>query len=115
MGLTIIKIILTIISTMVGWIIGYCIADKFSKLSKAEQIEQLKQWLLLAVTEAERIYGEKLGSLKLEYVYEEFRRVFPKLANKISFETFSKYVDIALEKMRKCIASNEKFKDYIEE
>ena len=107
------SVLIRIIFGVIGGLLGFVIAEYFNGLSLKEKIKCLKNWLLYAVSEAESIYGEKLGAIKLEYVYERFQEVFPHLASKISFEKFSSFVDEALEKMRNCIESNSKFKEYI--
>ena len=109
-----IKIILLVISAIIGGVVGVLAANGLMKLPKSEQLNTLQKWLVYACTEAEKLYGEKMGVMKLEYVYEKFTKVFPKLAKKIPFDKFSEYVDIALEKMRELIKSNPKFKEYVE-
>lgn len=109
-----IKIILSIVAAIIGGIVGVLAANGLMKLPKSEQLKTLQKWLLYACTEAEKFYGEKMGVMKLEYVYEKFTKVFPKLAKKIPFDKFSEYVDTALEKMRELIKSNPKFKEYVE-
>lgn len=107
------KLIAIIISAIIGTgvgVVGYFLLDK---LPKEEKIKKLKKWLVFAVSEAENIYGEKLGVLKLEHVYTNFTKVFPKLSEKITFDEFSKYVDEALEQMKKYMESNKRFKEYV--
>ena len=62
--------------------------------------------MLYAVTEAERELGGGTGQLKLRKVYDMFLAKFPKLSIFISFDTFSRWVDIALDKMREMIEKN---------
>ena len=76
---------------------------KFAGLLTDKQIEKLKEWLLWAVTVAEKELGGGTGALKLRYVYDWFVRTFPWLAKMISFEYFSQMVDEALEQMKKCL------------
>ena len=109
-----IKIILLVVSAIIGGVVGVLAANGLMKLPKSEQLNTLQRWLLYACTEAEKLYGEKMGVIKLEYVYEQFVKIFPKLAKKIPFDKFSEYVDTALEKMRELIKSNPKFKEYVE-
>ena len=109
-----IKIILLVVSAIIGGVVGVLAANGLMKLPKSEQLNTLQRRLLYACTEAEKFYGEKMGIMKLEYVYEKFTKVFPKLAKKIPFDKFSEYVDTALEKMRELIKSNPKFKEYVE-
>ena len=72
----------------------------------AEQRKKVKEWLLLAVTEAEKELGSGTGQLKLRYVYDLFLQRFPAVAKRISFETFSYWVDRALIDMREMLSKN---------
>lgn len=87
---------------------------QFLKLEKDKQLEIVKEWLLLAVVEAEKKLGGGTGQIKLRYVYDMFIEKFKFLALMITFEQFSIMVDMALDKMRLMLSSNEKLKDYIE-
>lgn len=87
----------------------------FLGLPSEEQQKKVLEWLLYAVVKAEKKFKiEKLGRIKLRYVYDLFLDKFPSIAPVVSFEQFSKWVDIALDEMRKAIESNPKFKEYIE-
>ena len=94
-------------------VIGFGIYQ-FIKLEKDKQLEIVKEWLLLAVVEAEKKLGGGTGQIKLRYVYDMFIEKFKFLALMITFEQFSVMVDMALDKMRLMLSSNEKLKDYIE-
>ena len=85
----------------------------FFKLSKEKQIEMIKQWLILAVVEAEKKLGEKTGQLKLRYVYDLFINRFKFASKFITFEQFSALVDEALEAMRHLIETNIAIATYI--
>lgn len=87
---------------------------QFLKLEKDKQLEIVKEWLLLAVVEAEKKLGGGTGQIKLRYVYDMFIEKFKFLALMITFEQFSIMVDMALDKMRLMLSSNEKLKDYVE-
>ena len=89
-----------IISIAVGLIAGVAIYFTWKYPSK------VREWMLYAVTEAERELGVGTGQLKLRKVYDKFLTKFPKLSIFISFETFSSWVDIALDKMREMIEKN---------
>jgi len=78
----------------------------FLKLPRPEQLKKVKEWLLLAVIEAENHFGSETGKLKLRYVYDAFLFKFPWLAKVISFETFAGLVDEALEDMENLLAEN---------
>lgn len=94
-------------------VIGFGIYQ-FLKLEKDKQLEIVKEWLLLAVVEAEKKLGGGTGQIKLRYVYDMFIEKFKFLALMITFEQFSIMVDMALDKMRLMLSSNEKLKDYVE-
>lgn len=79
---------------------------KFAKAPKETQIKIVKEWLRYAVTLAESELGSGTGQLKLRMVYNMFLSKFPTLAKLIPFETFSVYVDEALEWMNAQIESN---------
>ncbi len=67
----------------------------------------VKRWLLCAVALAEKEFGAGGGSEKLKWVYEKFSGLFPVFAVFVSFETFSRWVDIALDYMRDALLSVE--------
>lgn len=85
----------------------------FIKRPTNEQIGKVKEWLLLAVTEAEKELGGGTGQLKLRYVYDMFLAKFPYLAQVIPFSSFSGLVDEALEKFRKMLETNTAIKEYV--
>ena len=70
------------------------------------QLAKVREWLLWAVTEAEKELGGGTGKLKLRTVYDAFLTKFPWLAPVIPFEQFSGLVDDALVEMRKLLADN---------
>jgi hypothetical protein len=85
----------------------------FMTLSKDKQIQMVKNWLLLAVVEAEKALGSGTGQLKLRYVYDLFLSKFKYLSLVISFSQFSMLVDEALDTMRDMIANNKQVEQYI--
>jgi hypothetical protein len=100
-------VVLGIIALLIG--IGYTLV-KFFGLPTKEQIKKIKELLLYWVTEAEIELGAGTGVLKLRYVYDIFTSKFPIVAKLITFETFSFWVDEALEQMRELLKENEKIK-----
>ena len=98
-------------------IAGLCIAGIaliwFLRLSKQQQMEMLKQWLILAVVQAEKELGGGTGAVKLRYVYDMFIKRFKFISKIITFEQFSALVDEALEVMRLMIQNNKNVVDYI--
>lgn len=72
-----------------------------------------KEWLLLAVTEAERALGGGVGALKLRSAFNEFVKTFPHLAGIVTFERFSKWVDASLVQMKQMLKDNNKVAEYV--
>ena len=103
-------IVVAIIALLV--VVGLSIY-KFAGLPTKEQTTKIKEWLLYAVTVAESKLGSNTGSLKLRAVYDMFVTKFPVVAKIVSFETFSVWVDEALEEMRKLLETNEHVKNLV--
>lgn len=81
----------------------------------SEQLKKVREWLLYAVTEAEREFGSKTGQIKLRYVYDMFIAKFPYMVAALPFDSFSLLVDEALEKFRKLLESNTSLTAYVEQ
>ena len=103
---------LIIVALGAGVIIGLSI-KKFVETPTPQQLNQIKEWLLFAVAQAEKQFGGGTGQLKLRYVYDKFLTQFPKLAQIISFETFSMLVDEVLKRFKVILAANEYLQAYI--
>lgn len=86
----------------------------FIKMPNNQQLNQIGEWLLYAVTIAEKELGSGTGQVKLRYVYDMFISKFGFLATKITFEAFSIMVDEALDKFRDLLNKNEKVKNFVE-
>ena len=86
----------------------------FIKMPKADQFEAVKEWLLWAVAEAEKLYGSGTGALKLRYVYDLFLSRFKELEYFIPFDEFSKMVDDSLVGFKDLLGKNEKINNYVE-
>lgn len=84
-------------------------------LHSASQHQQamIKEWLLYAVTQAEKELGAGTGQIKLRYVYNMFIEKFPKASKKFSFEKFSILVDEVLKKFEAMLRLNNKIKNYV--
>ena len=95
----------------VAGMVGVCIG-RFLKMPTAAQREKVKEWLLWAVTQAEAELGSGTGKLKLRKTYLFIQR-FPALAMAVSFDTFSLWVDEALEEMRKMLKENKAVKEIV--
>lgn len=94
--------------------IGVYTIAVFIKMPTTEQLLKLKEWLLYAVTEAEKELGSGTGQIKLRYVYDMFIVKFPYLSKTVSFESFSNIVDEVLENFRDMLNTNKKLKNYVE-
>ena len=88
---------------------------RFGKMSTKDQMEAIREWMLMAVTEAERELGGGTGQLKLRYVYDLFVARFPWAAKVIPFSTFSDLVDEALVEMRDMLDKNDAVLMYVKE
>lgn len=85
----------------------------FVKMPADKQLNKVREWLLYAVTKAEKELGGGTGQIKLRYVYDMFVARFVWLARMISFEAFSMMVDEALERMKKMLESNKAMQDFV--
>lgn len=96
----VLKVILTIICIFIVGLI-------------ALHMQSFKNWLIYAVSEAEKYFGSKTGELKLRYVYNLAIQEFPFLAKVIPFSLFHKFVKWALKKMDEMIKNNQVIGDFI--
>lgn len=87
---------------------------KFISLSKERQVENVKQWLIFACLEAEKMLGSKTGKVKLRYVYDLFVSKYKFISCLIPFDIFSKWVDDSLIDMRNMINTNKAIKKIVE-
>ena len=86
---------------------------KFFKYPRSKQIECFKEWLVYAVSLAEKKLGSGTGALKFRQVYDNFATKFPTLVEFISFEKSGSYVNEALISMRKMLENNKDIGVYI--
>lgn len=94
-------------------VVGISAIFMFFKLPTCGQLKKIKEWLLLAVTEAEKELGSGTGQLKLRYVYDLFLMRFPWISRIISFSFFSSLVDEVLVKMRDMLVTNQSIKQLV--
>ena len=80
---------------------------RFLGLPTEQQLDNLKEWLKWAVTEAEKELGSGTGQLKLRRVYDMAIKQFPWIARLVCFEEFSMWVDEALIWLNKQLESNQ--------
>lgn len=76
-------------------------------------IKGFKNWLVWAVSEAEKVLGSGTGQLKLRYVYDTAVLRFPVMAKLMPFTVFTKLVDAALVTMREMIEKNKSIAEVI--
>ena len=86
---------------------------RYFNLPSEAQLAKVREWLLWAVTEAEKELGGGTGKLKLRQVYDLFVTRFPWLARIVPFDLFSSLVDDALEDMRDMLKSNQAVKAHV--
>lgn len=86
---------------------------QFYHLPNSKKAEKVKEWLLYAVTLAEKELGSGTGRVKLRYVYNLAIDKFPIFTKLISFEDFSKMVDETLIIFNEMIKSNNNIIYYI--
>lgn len=103
-----------IIASIAIVVVAISTVINFSQKPSEDQIKAIKEWLVWAVTEAEKALGNGTGKLKLRYVYDKFLNSFPTIAKFIKFDDFSNYVDEALTTMKTLIGSNESVRKYVE-
>ena len=58
-----------------------------------DEMRLFSYWMNFMVTEAEELYGANSGRAKLLYVYTKIIEKYPKIANLMSIEEISDYVD----------------------
>ena len=86
----------------------------FVKLPKDKKIANIKEWLKFAVVDAEKELGSGTGQLKLRMVYNMAVKQFPFIVQLIPFDTFSGWVDEALDWMKDQLAENKVTQSYVE-
>lgn len=101
------------IATISVVILAAMTIHQFLRKPTIEQYNQVKEWILYAVIEAEKTLGSKTGQIKLRMVWDMFLERFPHISPFVTFEMFSSWVDNALVKMRTMIESNKSVAEYI--
>lgn len=87
---------------------------RFFRQPSAQQVAQVKRWLLIAVIEVERQFGGGTGTIKLRKAYDLFVARWPWIAKIVPFDAFSGWVDEALAEMRELLERNLAVADYIQ-
>ena len=78
-----------------------------------KQPKKVREWLVYSVTRAEKDLGGGTGKIKLRKVYDMFVYKYPVISFLISFDTFCKWVDVALDTMNEMLKDNKNLKAYI--
>ena len=94
--------------------VALCGVKGLIDLRPEKQIDKVKEWLLYAVTKAEKELGGGTGQIKLRFVYDMFVERFESVAEVVTFDVFSGMVDDALEKMKGMISSNKAVQEFVE-
>ena len=94
-------------------IVIVAVAIKFFRGNWKNNLAKVREWLLYAVTVAEKELGSGTGALKLRYVYDMFTVKFPWLVKVVSFEMFSELVDDALDELMYMLKCNEAIEEYV--
>lgn len=103
-----------ILAVLVLLLVAVIAAYRYFSLPSEAQLSKVREWLLWAVTEAERELGGGTGKLKLRQVYDLFVTRFSWLARIVPFDLFSDMVDDALEDMREMLKNNKAVKELVE-
>lgn len=101
------------IQTVIPIVIGAIIIIAIILYMILNQKKKVQEWLLYAVSEAEKHLGAGTGQLKLRKVYDWYCAKFPILAAVLPFKVFSGWVDTALDTMRMWLTSNAYISGYI--
>lgn len=81
--------------------------EKAEEAAKARLTQAVADWLLRAVTEAEKELGGGTGKLKIRAVYERAIEVFgPELTQVLTLEQLDALAQKPLDEMRKLLESN---------
>ena len=78
-----------------------------------KQPAKIKEWLIWAVTQAEKDLGSGTGQMKLRKVYDMFTSKYKFISMFVTFDIFSKWVDSALDIMRGMINTNPNIESYV--
>lgn len=101
-----------ILAAVVTTAVAVVLAVRFFKQPSGEQVAKVKEWLLVAVLEAEKQFGSGTGKLKLRSVYDLFVARFPWIAKVISFDVFANWVDEALDTVAEWL-TEDKIAEYV--
>lgn len=77
----------------------------------AKKKQEIKDRLLIYVTEAEIMLGSKTGEIKLSQVYDEFCASFPYIKKWLTLDEFKCMVDDVLPTMREILEQKNKLSE----
>lgn len=103
-----------IVLALVIVILAIVFVLNFTKLPVKDRNSKILKFLLGVVIAAEAEFGSKTGQAKLATVYGKFVIAYPFIKTLVSFNTFSKWVDMALDEMKEMIENNPAVKNYIQ-
>lgn len=101
------------ISEIIALVIGAVTAILILVFLVKNQKNKVCEWLVYAVTEAEKLLGSGTGQLKLRQVYDWFTDKFGFIAAILPFKVFSAWVDVALGTMRNMLDKNTAVSCYV--
>lgn len=104
-------VVLVVMGVYIGF--KYYTTEEGEEFDLEEEIQKVREWILMAVIDAEKYFGSDTGVYKLRYVYDIFVSKFSWLVVLVSFETFSDLVDDALIDMKSILSSNQKMYEYV--
>ena len=95
--------------------VGIWFVIRFLGMPTKKQKAKVKEWLIWACIEAERVLQSGTGQLKLREVWNLFCAVpaFTWVARVISFEVFSGWVSEALTEVKQMLISNKALAEYV--
>lgn len=102
------------IEAIIGYILAALPIAAIAVYLILNQRAKVREWLVWAVTRAEKELGGGTGQLKLRQVYDWFVTKFPALSAVLPFRVFSAWVDTALEKMKSMLTNNASVANYVE-
>lgn len=102
------------IKEIITFAVGAVILIITAAYISVNQKSKVMEWLKVAVTDAEKQFGQKTGQIKLRKVYSWFIAQFPVVAVIMPFKAFSAWVDTALKTMNEWIDKNQQVKAYVE-
>lgn len=79
----------------------------------AMRFKSFRNWLVFAVSEAEKYLGSGTGKLKIRYAYDLAVKQYPTITKILPWRVFSRLVDAALVIMRQMIDENQKIAEAI--